>query len=270
MHELIRRCRKILYVMLGSKYPYSKVRLGMTWLSLITRSIKHHKLDDKKPGQLSGYIFNYEIDFTDYGALIDLFEEIFVLQSYRVELDNTSPFIIDAGSNIGMSVLYFKTMYPGAIITCFEPDTQNFELLKRNVLANRLENVSIHQLALSDAEGEVKLFSAPNTLNSGLYGGVGSAYQVVPSKKLSSFIDREVDLLKVDIEGAEDLVISDLVHSGKIFLIKKMIIEHHPGISHRTIDEFLGQLGAHGFNVTVSKNQLHPEAREVLIVAERV
>jgi FkbM family methyltransferase len=269
MRELSLRCRKILFHILRTRYPYSKLRLWITWLRLIAKSIGHHKFRSKGALQHFESILNHKIHFAHYGSLIDLFEEIFVLQAYRAPLGNTTPFIIDAGSNIGMSILYFKTIYPDAMIVCFEPDSQSFELLSRNVLANRLENVSMHQLALSDAEGKVKLFDAPGSLNSGLYGSVDSNYQLVPSKKLSSFIDREVDLLKIDIEGAEDLVITDLINSGKINLIKKLIIEHHPNISHFTTDEFIGQLRGQNFKVAASHNELHPDGSEVLIWAER-
>lgn len=269
MPELFGRCWKVLCVIVRSKYSFSKLRLWITWLRLIAKSIKDHKLSGTTSSVKIEHILDRSVYFVNYGALIDLFEEIFLLQSYRTDLDQTSPFIIDAGSNIGMSMLYFKIIHPHASVVCFEPDSHNFEMLKRNVLENKLANVTTHQLALSDIDGEVKLFSAPSSLNSGLYGSVDSTHEIVASKKLSTFIDREVDLLKIDIEGAEDLVIADLINSGKISLVKNMIIEHHPKISHTTTDEFVAKLQAINFNVTIQKNSFHPGATEVMIIANR-
>lgn len=270
MRDLFRRCWKVLYVITSSSYTFSKLTLWITWLRLITRAINHYKFSSGKSTPLLEHILGSPIHFTQYGSLIDLFEEIFVSQAYHIELNNISPLIIDAGSNIGLSVLYFKKIYPNATILCFEPDPRSFELLKLNTFENNLEHVVLHQLALSDIEGDVKLFTAPSSLNTGLYGSVDSTHQVVASKKLSSFIDREVDLLKIDIEGAEDTVIADLIHSGKIDLIKRMIVEHHPRISHSTTEELVARIKARNFDVTVLKNSFHPDASEVLIFATRV
>jgi FkbM family methyltransferase len=270
MRDLAARFWKVFHVIMRSKSSFSKLRLWITWLRLIANSIAHYKLTNAKSRPRREYILGLPVYFTPYASLIDLFEEIFVLQVYQVALDNTSPLIIDAGSNIGMSMLYFKKTYPNATILCFEPDPQSFELLKQNISANKLEHVIAHQLALSDVEGDVRLFRSPNSLNSGLYGSVDSTNQVVTSKKLSSFIDREIDLLKIDIEGAEDMVISELINSGKIDLIRRMIIEHHPNISHCTTDDFIAKIKARNFSTTVLKNSFHPDASEVLILAERL
>ena len=50
---------------------------------------------------------------------------------------------------------------------------------------------------------------------------------IVPSRALSSVITREVDLLKMDIEGAETAVILELAASGKLKLIKQIHLEYH-------------------------------------------
>ena len=45
--------------------------------------------------------------------------------------------------------------------------------------------------------------------------------------RLATFIVEEVDLLKIDVEGAEDQILHDLAESGKLGLIKQMHIEYH-------------------------------------------
>src|SRR5262249_17757715 len=53
----------------------------------------------------------------------------------------------------------------------------------------------------------------------------------VAAHRLSSFIEKPVDLLKVDIEGAETIVLPELAKSGKLSLVKKMHLEYHHHIS---------------------------------------
>src|SRR3989344_3801784 len=67
-----------------------------------------------------------EISFPDYGVFSHLWREIFVMENYRFSVDVPNPVIIDAGSNIGMSVCYFKRCYPAAKIAGFEPDPESF------------------------------------------------------------------------------------------------------------------------------------------------
>ena len=49
----------------------------------------------------------------------------------------------------------------------------------------------------------------------------------VPGRKLSDFIEGPVDLLKLDVEGAEHRILRDLLSSEKIQYIRHMVIEYH-------------------------------------------
>jgi hypothetical protein len=75
----------------------------------------------------------------------------------------------------------------------------------------------------------------------------------VPSRKLSDFVGGAVDFLKVDVEGAEHRILRDLVKSGKIDLIKQMVVEYHHHIgNHRScLAEFLQQLEHAGFEYQI-------------------
>src|SRR5262245_6977657 len=68
-------------------------------------------------------LIDYTISFCGGGAsFVYMFEEIFAKASYSFHSDTDRPLIFDCGSNIGMSVLFFKKLYPTARITAFEPD----------------------------------------------------------------------------------------------------------------------------------------------------
>ncbi len=57
-----------------------------------------------------------------------------------------------------MSVLYFKTLYPGAEILAFEPDPAAFACLQDNITRNRLRGVQIQNQALARADGPTDFF----------------------------------------------------------------------------------------------------------------
>lgn len=170
----------------------------------------------------------------DYRAFVDVFTEIFVRRDYFFESDSQAPFILDCGSNIGMSVLFFKQLYPRSRIIAFEPDRRTFEVLQTNVRDNRLENVELHNQAISPSEGSIDFFSDPSHPGSLMmstarerFSGREVDSQRVEAVRLSPFIQEEVDLLKMDIEGAEGAVMLELAESGKLRWIKQIFLEYH-------------------------------------------
>lgn len=86
---------------------------------------------------------------------------MFVEQEYAFEPATPTPRIIDAGANIGMATLFFKTMWPEASVDAFEPSPASFRLLERNVTDNRLTNVRLHAAALAGRSGQVSFFTPP-------------------------------------------------------------------------------------------------------------
>jgi len=83
---------------------------------------------------------NYKIRVPDALSFIWQFKEIFVDESYKFESELTEPVIYDCGSNIGMSCIYFKRIFPGAKIKAFEADPNISKYLKENLNANGLYN----------------------------------------------------------------------------------------------------------------------------------
>src|SRR5690606_31500071 len=141
------------------------------------------------------------------------------------------PFIVDCGSNIGMAVHYFKWLYPRAQILAFEAGSGAYGRLVRNIELNELRDVTPHHAALGDREGTIEFFVSPEDPGSLLMSTVeqrmpGSAERV-KSVRLSSYLDRKVDFLKLDVEGAELDVLRDLQRTGKLQLVQQMVIEYH-------------------------------------------
>jgi FkbM family methyltransferase len=170
----------------------------------------------------------------DYRAFVDVFSEIFVRRDYFFEAGSPAPFILDCGSNIGMSVLFFKHLYPASRIIAFEPDRETFAALQSNVQKNQLENVELHNQAVYPTDGYIEFYSDPSHPGSlamstarERFPGREVISQKVEAVRLSPFIQGEVDLLKMDIEGAEGSVVRELAEAGKLKWIKEMFIEYH-------------------------------------------
>lgn len=201
----------------------------------------------------SGKMLGFDISYFDGAALRHLYREIFVRQYYYFRAKDDSPLIFDCGANIGMATLYFKWLYPNARIESFEPDPKTFTVLEANVARNSLSGVTAHNCALWANNGEIEFFvdevhpgsllmsAAPSRL-------VGKTIRV-PSRKLSEFIVGPIDFLKLDVEGSESCILSDLVSSGRIQWVRQMAIEYHhrSGNQRSCLADFLRQLEKAGF-----------------------
>jgi FkbM family methyltransferase len=203
-------------------------------------------------------IFGFKITSYNYENLIYLFRCIFLSREYHFHCEHDHPNIIDCGANIGMSVLYFKFIYPNCSITAFEPNPDAFSLLKRNVEENNLTNINLQQYALSNEEGPITFFTdgRRKCLIASIFserGGKSSEH--VQAMKLSKFIKHDCfDLIKIDIEGAEPKVLHDLVSESKLLNSSRYIIEYHHrvGTKHSSsLADFIKAFEQKGFGYNI-------------------
>lgn len=182
-------------------------------------------------------IGRFEITYFNKEELNILKQEIFKDQIYNIVLQSKKPHILDVGSHIGLSIIYFKTLYHNSTIIGFEPNPNVFPLLEENIFLNNIEGVELHNIALGREEKTRKLY-----IDSSGYGAFSTSsfyknawngkQQTIPIqvkvKKLSQYIKDEIDLLKLDAEGAELEILEELEESKKIDDIKNIILEFHP------------------------------------------
>ena len=170
------------------------------------------------------------LKFIDSCTLIEGSREIFEDEVYRFISTSNNPFIIDCGANIGIASIYFKHLYPNARLLSFEPDPDAFSCLTHNIksLAND-ENVTAEQAAVwIHSEGvsfDVEGGFSGQISNHG-HGSVKETI-LVPSIRLKDVIisNSVIDLLKIDIEGAELEVIEDI--ADVLGHINHIFIEYH-------------------------------------------
>lgn len=182
-------------------------------------------------------LFTFRINFLNISDLIYMFREIFIKNIYYSNANNPCPHIIDCGANIGLATIYYKMLFPDSQIIAFEPDIKTFAILKNNIANNKLNNITLINKAVSDQDGKIKLFYNKNIPGSGRMSIQERKEvpdnQIIDSVKLSSFIKGKVDILKLDIEGAEDIVLKELSDNNKLKLINEITLEYHHHLSPR-------------------------------------
>jgi FkbM family methyltransferase len=180
-------------------------------------------------------VLGYRVRHFGYASLQFLFREIFVRNEYFFETVNERPCIVDCGANIGLATLFFKWLHPRCEVHAFEPDPETFAALKENVAQNGLADVHLHNVALCDRNDAVELFvpsSGRGSLMMSLVPGRTAEAEtrriVVEGRTLSTYVgEREVDFLKMDIEGAEQSVLGELARAGALRRVREMVVEYH-------------------------------------------
>ncbi|WP_162197488.1 FkbM family methyltransferase [Methanosarcina sp. 2.H.A.1B.4] len=170
-------------------------------------------------------IDKYKVEAPDLLSLYIENKDIFVNQIYGFTSTTEKPRILDCGGYIGMSTLYFKKIYPKARITTFEPDPNIFQILKRNVERNNVTDVELVNSAVSKIDGTLK-FDEEGSDGGSLIGSHPNNKQIkVKSCRLSSYLKEPVDLLKMNIEGAEWEVFQEIEYV--IHNVDQIIFEYH-------------------------------------------
>jgi FkbM family methyltransferase len=190
------------------------------------------------------------IYFPDSASFYFIYKELFRTEIYKFKSEHNQPLIIDCGANIGLSVIYFKQLYPNARIIAFEPDAEIYAYLEKNVrYLNEKGNVRLYKKALWDSNdtlefknegadgGRVSLKNDSTTFNK---------FIQVEAVRLSEFINEPVSFLKIDIEGAETKVIKEI--EDKLYLVDNIFIEYHSFESlPQELDEILAILSRNNF-----------------------
>lgn len=174
-----------------------------------------------------------------------IYEDVFRRNEYPFKTSKESPFILDCGSHIGITILYFKKLYPTARIIAFDPNPRTLELLKLNIRQNRLDNVEIMNVAISNNDGQEDFYLenkdekeptwGDSLAQNKWYNPEKGVVVKVRTVKLSDFIKEGVDLIKLDVEGTEEKIIREI--EPKMNLVQKIFMEYHGSSSNPDNDE---------------------------------
>lgn len=124
-----------------------------------------------------------------------------------------------------------------------EPLTENSKFLRREVLRLHRSNITLLELAASNECGRVRLNLNPNNVYGGAsILGASNSYRFVEARTLSRlFGGMDIDLVKVDVEGAEWLVLKGA--ESMMPQIKRWMIELHDPSREKELDSYLRGYG---------------------------
>jgi FkbM family methyltransferase len=173
----------------------------------------------KIPGTVSVKKWDARLSFNPewHGAGATLF--YVVREDYEPEvtflerLVGPGDIFVDAGANCGVyTVAAAHFVGPGGKVLAFEPGEGSLDMLRRNVALNGFEHVSIFPVALSDKTGTARLYTHGHGASSFTLGtNPEETFFTIETATLDSILAREgvnrVDVLKMDVEGAEELIL---------------------------------------------------------------
>jgi FkbM family methyltransferase len=203
------------------------------------------------PGEIT--LDGYRLAYADLLTLCPQWHDIFVATSLRFDTSTPAPRILDCGANVGLASLYFKRLYPRARVTAFEADPALASLCKRNLEANGAADVDVQPVAVWRESGVVRFQQegADSGAIEGTSAGLAGNTIAVPAVRLRDVIARDrVDLLKLDIEGAEHIVLPDC--ADVLATVGALLLDVHeldPG--RRALPALLDLLSSSGFEYAI-------------------
>ena len=198
-------------------------------------------------------------------ASLSMFCEIFADEVYNpAGFDiKHGDVVFDVGANAGYFSVYASRV-KGTKVYAFEPIKRLADTILHSKELNNFENLSVHNIALSDKNGHVRFYVSQvhDGCHSLFLRSDTDEYIEVETKTLQTFCDEtavtKIDFLKLDCEGAEYEI---LLTMDKDFLqtrIVKLSMESHddivPGKTHEDIERFLKD---NNFEVIVSQGFLY-------------
>lgn len=196
----------------------------------------------------------YQLQVPDSMSFLWQYKEIFVDEFYLFKsTEHHNPVILDCGANVGMSVLFFKELYPNARIIAFEAEPVISTILESNLKINKIEGVQIVAKAVwKDSEGI--WFGSESSDSSSIYSTAQK--KLVPSIRLKDYLraETQIDFLKIDIEGAETAVLhdcrTDLNH------VRNLFVEFHSYLGNtQGLADVIRVFEENGFRYFIDTNQ---------------
>lgn len=237
----------------------------LTWWRLLVNSKRLNYYQKKntatvfhKTGAASSYRFRWlsgilPLYLRTFAGDIRIFYEVFWELVYWLppSLLNDPRVIVDAGANVGMTGAYFSAAYPGARIYCIEPDPENVRILRMNLRRQLDEgSVVLAAAALYDHDGWVNLAGEGWAYNHAIGKETERGVQVpagmrvpaiTPETMIRQWGLEKIDLLKIDIEGAEDNLFRGALEWLEI--VETILLEIHSPEGEVRIRDILIQKG---------------------------
>lgn len=257
-----------------SLLPFQRGKLRLAYL------LYKHLQTSNTPVLTQVQSMNFSLDLNDrIQALFYLtgFYESETISTCLDILPKDSPSTyLDVGANVGMIALQLKAKRPLLLGHLFEADPRVFQFLKKNIELNDSSSFTLNHRAVSDHSGELLFFqSSPENTESGWGRIHDSSRSTTPqnpathlhevlSISVDDYLDQnhltQIDLLKVDVEGAEEKVFhgaKKALQSKKIKAIYCEVIEENLKPFGSSSSQIQNLLKSFGYQKTKELGQNH-------------
>lgn len=195
-------------------------------------------------------LFGIKIKRINAYSYVHTVEGIFVEELYKFASVSERPFILDCGANIGLSSIYFKRLFPQARVVAFEPDKAIFEACRYNLNAFGFTDVELVNAAVWTFDGDLRFLPDHGLGGMVVDERVHGHVSKVPAVALKKYLSAEIDLLKLDIEGAEWEVLTDC--KDDLGSVKNLFVEYHSPVGKpQRLHQLLTILNESGFRCYV-------------------
>lgn len=204
-------------------------------------------------------INGWNIEYITGPVVMNALNQLFIIRLNDFYTKNPSPYIIDCGANIGLSILSTKYRYPDAKILAFEADPTFYKILRNNVNNNHISGVDLVESAVWVRNGSIE-WGSDSVDGSRIVDNKDHASVTANKKKttvktidIADYLNKEVDLLKLDIEGAEYEVVTHLASKNAFKQVRNIIVECHLLQNDYTaFGDLIKQLKNAGFKLSVN------------------
>lgn len=194
---------------------------------------------------------------------VNTFYKIFYFKEYDIPLGFEPKVIIDCGANIGLASIFFSNKYPNADIYSIEPEKSNFGLLKSNCKA--YPNITCLNFGLWNKTTNLKIEDGFGHWGFRTTETEVAAETTISALSIDNIIDKygieKIDLLKIDIEGAEREVFEKNFESW-LPKVKMIVIELHDNIKEDCSKSFFNALNNYKYVLTAQGENFICELRD--------
>lgn len=187
-----------------------------------------------------------------------VFYQVFLAKSYEIKVESPIYNIIDCGANVGLASIFFKNKFPNAQVIAIEPETDNFRRLEKNMQSYS----DVHCLNYGVWNNQAFL-----KINNDFDSEWAFTVQEVMSKDeadveaisikeiIHQYQLESIDILKIDIEGAEKALFSTNFEAW-LKITKIIIIELHDSMAPGATKSFFTAINNYDYRMSRNNENL--------------
>ncbi len=250
------------------RHPANRTKLGRRVLSAVTYQTRKRLGHPPSAVSLGDGL---EVLYSDSSCVSNLvyfgryfeYDEIHFVE----RLLRPGDVVVDGGANIGLITLIASSLVgERGTVHAIEPAPRTLANLRANLAHNNITNTIVHEVCLSDAEGEVAFMTDWDVSNAVAVADLANEKSTpVRSARLDDLVgDAPIILTKLDLEGSEMLALSgamSLLSSGTIRVILMEAYDHQlrrMGSTRSEVIELLAAAGYDTFEYHADINELTP------------